>query len=132
VKPQGFAEQLAAFTTARRSIPYAWGTHDCVTTAADWVLEIRGTDPIEAIRGTWDSEAGAAAVLEAQGGLIAALDARFPRIARSMAQRGDLVLVKDATGQPSLAICVGSHAWAPGQDEALLTPMRLAMLAWDV
>ena len=132
MKPQGFAEQLVAFTSARRMLPYQPGTHDCVTTAADWVLEIRGTDPIADIRGSWDSAEGAAAALEAQGGLIAAMDARFTRKPKAKAERGDLLLVKDAAGQPSLAICVGAHGWSPGPTEALLTPMRHVMLAWDV
>lgn len=132
MRPQGFAELLVSFTTARRLLPYEWGTHDCVTVAADWVLALRGVDPIADIRGQWTDESGAMAVLEAQGGLIAAMDARFTRTPKAMAGRGDLLLVKDAAGQPSLAICVGAHGWAPGAEEAILTPMRLVTLAWTV
>lgn len=132
MKPAGFAERLAEFTAGRRRQPYAWGTNDCVTFAADAVQAVTGTDPMSDLRGSWDSESAALAVLEAQGGLIAAMDARFPRKAKEFAQRGDLVLVKDANGQPSLAVCVGKDAASPGEDEMLLTPMGKVRMAWEV
>lgn len=132
MKPAGFAERLAEFTTGRRRQPYAWGTNDCVTFAADAVEAVTGTDPLAELRGAWTSESEAMTVLEAQGGLIAAMDARFLRKAKEFAQRGDLVLVKDANGQPSLAVCVGKDAVAPGEDEMLLVPMGLARMAWEV
>lgn len=132
MKLQGFAEKLAQFTTSRRLMPYAWGTNDCVTFAADAVQAVTGTDPIPELRGAWDDESGAMAVLEAQGGLVAAMDARFPRREVNFAQRGDLVLIKDANGQPSLGVCVGRDAVAPGVDEMLLTPIGKARIAWEV
>lgn len=132
MKPQGFAEALGLFIGERRLVPYAWGTNDCVTFAADAVVAINGTDPLGDLRGTWSTEAEAMAVLEAQGGLIAAMDARFPRRAKEFAKRGDLALIKDANGQPSLGVCVGQSAAAPGPEEMMLTPMTKARIVWEV
>lgn len=132
MKPAGFAERLAEFTTGRRLQPYAWGTNDCVTFAADAVWAITGTDPIADLRGQWASKESAMTVLAGEGGLIAAMDARLPRKATAFAQRGDLVLVKDAEGEHSLAVCVGQYAAAPGEDEMLLVPMDQARMAWEV
>lgn len=132
MKQEGFAESLALFTAARRLTPYNWGTNDCVTFAADSVAAVSGNDPLGSLRGTWTNEAEAMAVLEAQGGLIAAMDARFPRKAREFAQRGDVVLLKDANGQPSLGVCVGRDAVSPGEQEMLLTPITEARIVWEV
>lgn len=133
MKPQGFPEKLALYTRSKRLLPYAWGTHDCVTFAADWIVELRGTDPIAEIRGTWSDEETATTVLASAGGLIAAMDARFTRHpSKNEAQRGDIVLVPDGTGRMSLGICTGMHAAAPGDTEMLMVPMTEARLAWDV
>lgn len=132
MKLPNFYVLLPQFTQQRRRMPYAWGTNDCVTFAADAVLAITGVDPIADIRGTWNDEASAMAVLAGLGGLIAAVDAKFPRVDKNFAQIGDLCLVKDANGQPSLAVCVGSYCAAPGTEEMLLTSMSKARLAWRV
>ncbi len=124
--------RLALFTKDRRKTPYAWGENDCVTFAADAVWAITGVDPIEDIRGSWDSEEGARAVLEGLGGLIEAVDARFERVDPKFAQRGDVCLIRDAKGEPSLGVCVGAFAAAPGELEMLLTPMSKAKIAWRV
>ncbi len=132
MKLPNFVVRLALFTEERRKTPYAWGTNDCVTFSADAVWAITGEDPIADIRGTWSDEEGAQAVLEAQGGLIAACDARYERVDRNFAQRGDLCLIKDANGNPSLGVCIGADAAAPGETEMLMTPVSKARLAWRV
>lgn len=131
MKLYGFPERLSNFTNGRRLQPYTWGTNDCVTFPADAVWAITGEDPIAEIRGTWTDEASAMALLESLGGLIKAVTARFPKVQREMAERGDLVAFKVA-GQLSLAVCVGAHGAAPGPEGMLLTPMNEARLAWRV
>lgn len=124
--------RLALFTEGRRLTPYAWGTNDCVTFAADAVWAITGVDPIADIRGTWASEEEALSVLESKGGLVAACDALFERIDKNYAQHGDLCMVRDANRQPSLAVCIGAYAAAPGMEEMLMTSMAEVRLAWRV
>lgn len=122
---------LHQFMAARRAMPYAWGTNDCAIFAADAVLAITGEDPLGELRGAWTDEATAASVLQAQGGLIAAMDARFPRRDPAFAKRGDLVLVKDGNGQPSLAVVTGKDAFAPGVSGLVPYPAAKARLAWE-
>lgn len=57
------------------SMPWIWGGgasgfdgHDCTLFPADWAMKQTGKDPGEGIRGTYDSEAGALAVLDRWGG----------------------------------------------------------------
>lgn len=131
-KLMNFPSKLADFCHARRMQPYAWGTNDCVTFAADGVLAITGNDPITELRGTWSDAETAAAKIEEMGGLINAVDARFKRREnKNLAQRGDLVMMRLASG-PSLAICVGMYAAAPGDEHMLLVPMAHASLVWEV
>lgn len=37
--------------------PHAWSECDCMTTLADWVLEVRGVDPAADLRGTYGDPA---------------------------------------------------------------------------
>jgi hypothetical protein len=37
------------------TVQYAWGWNDCVTLCADWVCKIRGFDPAENFRGTYQT-----------------------------------------------------------------------------
>jgi len=133
MKKQGFPEILAEFITERRLLPYVWGSNDCVLFAADWVVAVTDIDPLGDLRGTWHNEEEAMVALEAQGGLVAAMDARFPRKQKEFAQRGDIVMLKiTADQQPSLAVCVGADAAAPGFEEMLLASMSKARIVWEV
>jgi len=131
MKQPGYIEALLLFVAERRLTPYAWGTNDCVIYAADAAVVVTGVDPLGDLRGTWATEAEAMAVLAAEGGLVAAMDARFSRVRRNFEQRGDLALVRDADGQPSLAVCMGAYASAPGETEGLLVPANQIRLAWE-
>ncbi len=46
------------------------GGDDCTTFCASWVVEQIGIDPAERLRGTYRTEEGAHALLEAAGGLV--------------------------------------------------------------
>lgn len=132
MKLPGFPEKLGSFTMYRRLFPYAWGSNDCVTFPADAIWAMTGEDPIADIRGTWHDEESARAVIAEQGGLIGAADKRFKRhTSPSFATRGDLCMVK-VRDEPSLAICVGLHAAAPGDDGMLLISMSEVLIAWRV
>lgn len=39
------------------TMPFVWGESDCITVLADWVARVHGRDPMENIRGTYDSRA---------------------------------------------------------------------------
>jgi hypothetical protein len=133
MKVEGFAERLSALLDERRDVPYAWGTNDCVTWAADVALAVSGADPLGDLRGTWTDEASAMAALEAQGGLIQAMDKRFPRRSMpSLAQRGDLALVRLADGSLSLAAVEVLYVIAPSDEGLLYLPLEHARIVWEV
>ena len=38
-----------------KTLPFIWGETDCVLCLSDWVQQVRGVDPAESVRGTYDS-----------------------------------------------------------------------------
>lgn len=121
---QDWPSRLAELITWAEHRPLAWGSHDCCTLAADAVQATTGTDPLADLRGTYSTEAEAAAVLARLGGLRAAMCARFgePLPNVLLAQRGDLVLIA-AGNTLAMAVCTGHLAVAPGPDRLQRIPM---------
>lgn len=132
-----WVERLGMHVSENRFRPYEWGKHDCVMFAMDGIWAITGVDPIpEYHANPWHSKEEAMAILAAEGGLITAMNKRFPKRPNHQTfHRGDPVLIYDAEGQPSLGLCTGRSAHAPGGpgvDELLATPMSEAIMIWAV
>ena len=131
-------DRLAAFLEARRRAPFAWGTNDCVTFAADGVKQLRrdAVDIIAADRGAWATEDEAETLLASRGGLETALAdlaavADLPQVSPLLAARGDLVLAR--VGNQVLAGLVnGSTIAVTGAEGLQFVPARMAFRAWKV
>lgn len=132
---EDWAERLAALVEDLRMQPFAWGVQDCVTVAADGVQAVTGADPHLA-RGAYATEAEAAAILAAHGGLegyVAAMMAAFgaAECLPAFAQRGDPVLVE--VGNELLCGTVAGEAVAvPGLDRLRFVPAARIRRAWAV
>lgn len=123
---------LDAYVDQYREQPFAWGTHDCCTFAAGWVLLVRGVDFMADLRGL-DTALSAARALADNGGLLAAVTQRMgPPVAGLMAQVGDVVLVRHGAGQRSMGVCIGPYVTAPGEAGLLMVPIIQAEAAWRV
>lgn len=135
-RPADWPERLAEFVEARRNMPFAWGVHDCMMFAADWVQQLRGVDILAAYRGAYATEAEGDAILTRDGGMeailasaaqAAGLSERPPR----QAQRGDLALI--AHGNLLMAgIVNGTNVAVTGADGLAFVPARLIQRAWAV
>ena len=68
------AEVMTGFLRDAMRREFSWGGHDCALFCADRVLAVTGVDPARRWRGSYHSEAGARAVIEAAGGLVALFD----------------------------------------------------------
>ena len=72
--------------------PFAWGTHDCFTFAADCVLAMTGEDKMAKRRGKYKTELGANKMLKKIGGVEKAITSELGEpIDPKLAQRGDVV-----------------------------------------
>lgn len=124
--------RFAALCEARRTAPFAWGTHDCCLWAADAVQALTGRDFAASYRGRYDDAKGAADLLVHDGGVgaiaSAALGAPVPV---ALAAVGDVVLVQQG-GRKALAVCNSSVALAVGPHGLVPVGMESALAAWKV
>jgi hypothetical protein len=127
-------ERLATFLLERRSIPFAWGTNDCVMCAADEVMAITGVDLAAAYRGTYSDAQGAATTIAAGTSLYALACSVLgqPLDAPTLAQRGDIIWIAPDSRE-TLGIVCGSGEWcAPGDEGLVFMPMDEVAIAWRV
>ena len=123
---------LDALVAERSEMPFAWGTNDCCTLAADWVKTVRGDDPMADLR-DYVSMLGAYKLLEAEGGIVAAIDKRMGVHGSGMfAQVGDVAVVRHGDNQLSAGVCVGAHIIAPGERGLMMVPINQAEASWRV
>lgn len=86
---------------------FQWGAFDCALHACDAVNAQTGIDPGEAFRGSYASEAEAAAAMGPDlGKFAAAVAAKYgmPEIAPLHARRGDVVHVDNKTAAGALGV----------------------------
>mgnify|MGYP000013990542 CR=1 FL=1 len=125
-------ERLHALLAARKDQPFAWGTHDCCTFAADAVHALTGLDPLGTLRGSYSTAAQAAHRLATLGGLQAVVTDRLgPPVRPVFAAVGDVLLIDNA-GRELLAICNGACAVAPGPQGLMTIAAPAIVAAWRV
>lgn len=133
-RPPGWPRRLADLIVTRLHEPFAWGTNDCASFAADAVAAVLCRDALAELRGQRANELQALRRARAIGGVPAAIDrAGFDRIAPMQAQRGDLVMIRqDDEDRPVLAVCNGEHALAPGPQGLEQAAIARGVMAWRV
>jgi hypothetical protein len=97
------------FLLNRAKAPFAWGTNDCALFAADGVKAITGVDIAADFRGKYTDEASALTAIRdicsgttvADAAVYCASKAGLTELTHPLkAQRGDLVVCKNADGTP--------------------------------
>lgn len=124
-------DRLVAFVESRRTMPFAWGSNDCVSFCIDAVHVITGTRaPIEI---TWTDEASALAAFEAAGGRVAAISSVLGRPGQNWkeARRGDIVLAEQNDIVVTM-LCIGAYLCGPGVNGLEFKPTSSARLVWKV
>lgn len=123
--------KLDEYIAACRNTPFGWGKHDCCIFASLGVQVQTGRDPMADLP-LYSDEAGARAVVEANGGLESMVTQRLGApIAKALARRGDVVMADTGNG-PALGICLGSRFAVLTEDGLRFPPMRAASLVWRV
>lgn len=121
---------LLAMIERRAVIPFAWrGGRDCVSFAARAVKAQTGIDPRGDLR--WSSLKQARAAIAKEGGIEAALDARFDRIAPALARRGDIAGIADEMFGIRLMVVEGAMLVAPSANGLDRLPREHMIMAWD-
>lgn len=113
---ENWPELLDAYVRQHEHTPFAWGTHDCCTFAANWVLMITDHDPMAVWRGQYRTATGARRLIDGAGGLEPLLIGALGQpIAAGFAQRGDVILREMSLG-PTVGIVLLGGAAFPGLD----------------
>jgi hypothetical protein len=107
--PRALSEYLIGAQERYVREGFGYGRLDCCTFAADWVRICTGTDPLQGLRGRYDTEQMAEALIAAEGSIGDALANRFTEIPAAIAQRGDLAYM-DVAGRSSVGIFFNSGA----------------------
>lgn len=142
-KEHWLTEELPQFLDSRRNVPFAWGSNDCATFAADAIQAITGTDIAEKFRGKYTTEVGALKAIKEITGGSTVVDAaaycaenhglvehQYPL----MAKRGDLVIVKNRDGGEIAGIVSlnGRHVLSPGDNGLVLFSITDVTRAWSL
>lgn len=135
-RPQNWPEQLGELLAAIRNVPFAWGTHDCATIVCDWVLDMRGIDPMAGDRGAYANEDEFEALVSPYGGLggfvsYRATMADIEECPPAFASRGDVALVR-VGNQECLGLVDGRHVAVPTLAGLRLAPRAAIARAWAV
>ncbi|GGE26559.1 hypothetical protein GCM10011345_35670 [Gemmobacter megaterium] len=99
------------------ALRHAWGSADCITLPADWVLRMRGVDPAEDIRLTYESASEAQRVWRFFSHPLEAVAPRMQRAGLALTSApvagdvGVLLLPLDGMLRPHGGLCLGRD-WA--------------------
>lgn len=132
-------KSLAPFLHKAAGRPFEWGQEDCALFLANWWRHVHGADPAGWLRGAYNSDDTAAAVLATHRGLqrlvtrvareVGAIRTREPKL-------GDFGLVV-MNGKPFGAICVcpkmKPDTWVVRAEKSLAFVNRPRVLqAWSI
>lgn len=123
---------LLLYLEQRAPLPHEFGAqaNDCVSFLAGAVKAQTRRNPLGRL--TWKNERAAIALLKREGGVEAALDARFERIAPAHAHRGDIGAIADDRLGLHPMLVAGRTLCSPGKRGLKHCPRALMVAAWDV
>jgi hypothetical protein len=125
-------QALVRFLGERAAIPHVWRKgRCCVSFALAAAAAQTGRDVLGTLPG-WRNAAQAKKVADDLGGLEAAVDARYRRIAPAMARRGDIGGIADAEFGVALMIVEGRTLVGPGARGLKRLPRRAMIAAWSI
>lgn len=128
---------LAEYLDQAAQTPFAWGAHDCATFPAGWVLDCHGLDPMDGVRGLYQTREQAEALVLSSGSLAALWEAGAALVGapRTSAPRyGDVGIVDIPApgGSRQLGAIRVNRAWAMlGESGLILQPAR-CLAAWRI
>ena len=125
---------LAEAIKAKQGKPFAWGSQDCVTMAADLVEVMTGDDLLGDFRGQWMDAASARRMGDVEQLVADTLQARgLQEIGVLFAQRGDLVIADLQHGATAGVVdTTGQRAVFPGEKGLARVPLQGCRRAWRV
>jgi len=133
MRKNGWEKRLADFLDSQKDSPFIWGKNDCVLFASKAANEIVERDLEPEILGYGEyNKAKAIAILREHGGEISGIfDKHFKRKLKTMAQRGDIAVVK-YNGDKAAGVVIGRMVICKTVDGLINVPMNDAITVWGV
>lgn len=127
---------LHDFFAERRTMPFAWGSNDCLSFGAAWVLQATGEQIMSYV---YADEAGADRILSRFDNSIATAIASAlgePYATPKEARRGDIctvrVIGRDGGEVEVAGVVLDHRVMAPGTRGAVVLPRSHMIAAWKV
>ena len=119
--------RLAAYLEPLRTLPFAWGKHDCCTFAAGAVKAMTGVDPMPEFRGRYTTARGSVRALRVDARVPAPIrrSGKFETVDPSLAHRGDIIMSDGLLG-----ICLGPFMVAVGAEGDREGLVRIDRASW--
>lgn len=123
-------ELLAAYIEECMDKPFAWGSHDCIMMAANWIERASGH---RVFSSTYADAEGAARKLKQEGGITEAISRVLgePLLVTKRAQRGDIAVV-DCKGRLCAGIVLTEFVAGPGAQGLVYVSRAQMHAAWRV
>jgi len=122
--------RMQSLVESRLHARFVIGQHDCCLWACDVVQAVCGYDAAHGIRGTYNTEEQAQALIDDHGGLhVLAADRFGVQIEPSQATAGDVGLIDTERG-PALVACAGGHWLGAGPFCLVTVPTDEVVVAW--
>jgi hypothetical protein len=140
----GKVKELDTYLAEAMNKPFAWGKNDCCTFACDFILIIKGVDPMKKFRGKYKTKLGAYKKLKELfgGGLAEASYAiskemKLETVTKNYIQRGDVALCQSETVIGGVREILGivsadGKVWIPGKEKLERIDPDKILMAWRV
>jgi hypothetical protein len=144
-RKEAWPELLDVAIREKSSLPFAWGTNDCILFSCSVIEAMTGVDPAASVRGTYKDALGALSAITSTGattlsGMVSTLAAQqgMKEVPHKMAQRGDLVCFSQESTNPAFDVVFGIVGHC-GKDAVCVSdsglkriPVLKASKAWRV
>lgn len=130
--------RLGRIIDSAREVPFQWGMFDCALHVSNCIRAMTGcSDPAATFRGKYSDEAGAAAIYGPSLQQFIASQAQslgFPEIPVTLARRGDVVFVDNATPQGCVGVVSldGRYVSCAGEKGIVMVTIDRWRRAWRV
>jgi len=134
VRVEGWEQRFALELERALATPYAIGEHDCFQFACRVVTALTGRTISEEFTRCYRTADEARAAIAAQGGAVRGMGRVFGgRLIRpANAQRGDLLLYEDTTGEAHIGVCVGRDVAVLGAAGLEFIALDACLAAWRI
>ena len=111
---------------------WQWGVTDCCSSACEVFRRINGIDPMQSIRGTYNTHKGAEKLISKMGGFLPMCEtlASQAGLIDGVGESGEIGVSISGDNMPVLSVCVGDGYWAAKSKNGFVL-LKNVMRSWS-